>query len=548
MRVNIAQKICNDGRKPEIGDHAALIYRFENCALDTDRYRLDVDGAPVSVEPLVFDLLVYLLEHRARVVSRDELLDNLWQGKVVTDAALAARLKDARRAIGDSGKQQRMIKTCHGRGYQFIAEVAEMPVAEAGSQAEGQVVAVSNLQEKPSVVVLPFVNMSGDPEQAYFSDGITEDVITELSRFDVLYVIARHSSFALKDKPVDHGEIAAKLGVQYIVEGSVRRVGNRVRVTAQLTDAETGKHVWAERYDRELEDIFAVQDELTRSIVAVLPGRVQEDVAERASRKQTDSLKAYEFMLRAKAVRDSFSADATAAARSLLEQAIALDPLYARPYMYLSDTYLVDFLLGIEKPDTVPRMMELARKAASLDSHDVAIMNHLGYTYLVEGRWDEAERQFERTMQKMDIEAEQMLWGGYGLMLIGKAERSRDITLEAKLLDPLHPSSYDWVLGQAQFFLHDFEAVTQTLMGEALLNSIAHGCLAGAYAHLGRLDEAGKTLDLFVEERHREFASRDLSVESDTLDTLAGGYRKQWQLESYWETFSDGLRKAGLPE
>jgi TolB-like protein len=525
-----------------------LIYRFENCALDTDRYRLDVDDAPVSVEPLVFDLLAYLLEHRQRVVSRDELLENLWQGKVVTDAALAARLKDVRRAIGDSGKQQRVIKTCHGRGYQFIAEVAETPVGDTQIQVDERVAVVSNRQEKPSVVVLPFINMSGDPEQEYFSDGITEDIITELSRVDVLYVIARHSSFAFKNKSVDHGEIAAKLGVQYIVEGSVRRAVNRVRVTAQLTDAETGKHIWAERYDRELEDIFAVQDELTRSIVAVLPGRVQEDVAERASRKQPGSLKAYEFMLKAKAVRDSFSADATASARVLFQQAIDLDPLYARPYMYLSDTYLVDFLLGIEKLDTRPKMIELARKAASLDSHDVAILNHLGYTYLVEGRWDEAERQFERTLQKMDIAAEQMLWGGYGLLLIGKAERSRDFTLEAKRLDPLHPSSYDWVLGQILFFMHDFEGVIRTLMGEALLNSLAYGCLAGAYAHLGRMQEAGKALELFIEVRRREFASRDLSVENDTLDTLAGSYRKQWQLESYWETFRDGLSKAGLAE
>ena len=548
MRVNIVKEICNDGRKQEFGNHAALIYRFENCALDTVRFRLDVDGEPVSVEPLAFDLLVYLVEHRERVVNREELLDNLWQGKVVTDAALAARLKDARRAIGDSGKQQCMIKTSHGRGYQFIAEVAETPPGETRDENQAPVAAASNLQEKPSVVVLPFVNMSGDPEQEYFSDGITEDVITELSRFDVLYVIARHSSFALKTKEISHEEIADKLGVQYIVEGSVRRAGSRIRVTAQLIDAETGNHVWAERYDRELEDIFAVQDELTRSIVAVLPGRVQEDVAERASRKQTGSLKAYEFMLKAKAVRDSFSADATASARPLFEQAIALDPLYARPYMYLSDTYLVDYLLGIEKPDTLPKMVELARKAASLDSHDIAILNHLGYTYLVEGRWEDAERQFDRTMQKMDIEAEQMLWGGYGLLLIGQAERSRDITLEAKRLDPLHPSSYDWVLGQALFFMQAFEDVTRTLMGEALLNSLAYGCLAGAHAHLGRIDEAGKALDLFIEERHREFASRGLGLDSDTLDALAGGYRKLWKQEGYWETFRDGLRKAGLSD
>ena len=526
-----------------------MIFSFENCTLDTAKYQLSLEGSEVAVEPLVFDLLVYLIEHRDQVVTREELLDNLWKGKVVTDAALAARLKDARKAIGDSGKKQGIIKTFHGRGYQFIAEITEFPAdISEDKSATPEMAADSEIQQKPSIVVLPFTNMSGDPEQEYFSDGITEDVITELSRFGVLYVIARHSSSSLKGKEIDHRGIADKLGVQYIVEGSVRRAGSRVRVTAQLIDAETGNHVWAERYDRELEDIFAVQDELTRSIVSVLPGRVQENVAERASRKQTDNLKAYEFMLRAKAVRDSFTAEATAQARRLYERAIELDPRYARAYMYLADTYLVDFMLGIEQEDTVSKMVELTQRALSLDGHEIAIQEHLGYAYIVEGRWEDAERQFDRVLEKIGNEGEQMLWCGFGLLWIGQAERTKEITLEAMQMDPLHPSSYEWVLGQAYFFLHAYEDVVQTFTREALLNSLAYGCLAGAYAHLGRMDEARDALDLFVQERHREFASRDLVVEGNTITALAGSYRKHWKLESYWETFCNGLREAGLPD
>ena len=165
--------------------------------------------------------------------------------------------------------------------------------------------------DKLSIAVLPFTNMTGDPEQEYFSDGITEDIITELSRFAVLYVVARHSAFAFKSKALDVKEIGRELGVQYVVEGSVRRAANRVRITAQLIDVETGTHIWADRYDRELEDIFAVQDEVTRSIAGVLPGRVQDSVAERASRKRTENMKAYELLLHGKAIRDSFNAEDT---------------------------------------------------------------------------------------------------------------------------------------------------------------------------------------------------------------------------------------------
>jgi TolB-like protein/class 3 adenylate cyclase len=408
--------------------------------------------------------------------------------------------------------------------------------------------AAPDLADKPSIAVLPLTNMSGDPEQEYFSDGITEDIITELSRFPVLFVIARHSSFAFKGEKVDIKEVGEKLGVQYVVEGSVRRAGNRVRITAQLIEAETGNHVWAERYDRELEDIFAVQDEVTQSIVAVLPGRVQEDVAERASRKPTDNMKAYEFMLQAKSIRDSFGAEDTARARRLFEKAIELDPRYARAYMYLADTYLVDLLLGIETEGAAQMQVQLTRKAVSLDSNDIANQEQLGYAYITEGLWEDAELQFDKTLSKIVNEAEQMLWCGYGLMMLGRPEDARDITLEAMRLDPLHPNSYDWALGQAYYFSKCYEDVIRVLMGEALLNSLGFGCLVGAYAHLGRIDEARNALESFVTERHREFSSRNIVVERDTIDTLAGGYWRLWRQQADWDHFADGLRKAGLPD
>ena len=278
-----------------------MIYKFDQYILDTTRYQLLRLGNPVPIKPLVFDLLEYLLENSDRVVTRDELLENLWKGKVVSDGALGARLKDVRKAVEDSGVQQKVIKTVHKRGYQFIAElsrdsVSEAPVPEQKAGTNPDFVSYS---DKPSIAVLPFENLSDDPEQEYFSDGITEDITTELSRFRELFVIARNSSLKFKQTTIETREVAEKLGVQYVVEGSVRKVANRVRITAQLLDARSGSYIWAERYDRLLDDIFDVQDDVVRSVAGVLPGRISEAVAENRSHRATKSLTAYDFLMRA---------------------------------------------------------------------------------------------------------------------------------------------------------------------------------------------------------------------------------------------------------
>ena len=402
--------------------------------------------------------------------------------------------------------------------------------------------------DKPSIAVLPFTNMSGDPEQEYFSDGISEDIITELSRFRTLFVIARNSSFAFKGGGVDIKQIGRKLGVQYVVEGSVRRAGNRVRITAQLIEAETGNHIWAERYDRDLEDIFAVQDEVTRSIVAVLPGRVQNSVAEQASRKPTDNLKAYEHMLRGKALRDGLNAIDTAKARQHYEKALAIDPDYARAYMYLADTYVVDGWLGLANTNAPDMALRLARKGASLDNNDVYIQDQLGYAFLCAGLWEDAEVQFDKTISKIVNEAESMGWCGYGFMLLGRHDKAQQTVLEAMRLDPFHPPALDWILGQIYYFAEQFEDVIRVLMGEALLNSLAHAFLVGAFAQLERFDEAETALASFIKVRHQEFQSRNLVVEKDTIEALAGSYRNMWRLEADWRHIADGLRKAGLPD
>ena len=389
--------------------------------------------------------------------------------------------------------------------------------------------------------------MSGDPEQEYFSDGISEDIITQLSRFRTLFVVARNSSFAFKGGNINIKEVGQKLGAQYLVEGSVRRAGNRVRITAQLVDAETGNHLWAERYDRDLEDLFTVQDEVTQSIVAVLPGRVQEDVADRASRKPTDSMKAYELLLQGKSLRDGLNAKDTAKARSLYKKALELDPRYARVHMYLADTYVVDSWLGLADTDAPTFALEIARKGAALDNKDVFIQDQLGYAFLCAGLWEDADIQFEKTLSQIVNEAESMAWCGYGFLLLGRHQKALDVVLEAMRLDPLHPPALDWILGQIYFFMKQYNDVIRVLNGEALLNSLARAILVGAYSQVGREEEASVALVSFTKQRREELESRNIVVKNETVAELAGSYRKMWRNEADWEHLANGLRKAGLP-
>jgi len=415
-------------------------------------------------------------------------------------------------------------------------------------QGEKPVPRLSTASEKPAIAVLPFANHSGDPEQEFFSDGITEDIIAELSRFHALFVIARNSSFRFKGSNAGIQKIARELGVHYVVEGSVRRAGNRVRVIAQLIEAETENQIWAERYDREMADIFEVQDEVTRSIVAVLPGRIQEDVVDRAARKPTENMTAYEFMLQGKAYRDLLSAEGNAAARRCCQKAIQLDPRYARAYMYLSDSFIVDVWLGLSAEDARNLAMQYARKAAHLDSNDVYIQDHLGFAHLCCGLWREAEVQFDKTLSKIVNESESMAWCGYAYMLMGNLEKARTVVLEAMRMDPLHPPTLDWILGQISFFEEKYEEVIDLLYGKALLNSLAYAFVTAAHAYLGHRDSTKLALNAFVSKRIEEFDSRGIETAERTVETLAGAYKGMWKNPSSWEKLANGLRLAGLPD
>src|SRR4051794_6316186 len=233
-------------------------YLFEDYALDTNRRELCRRNEVVPLEPQAFDLLEYLIQNRGRVVSRDDLIASVWAGRIVSDSAVTTRINAARCAIDDNGKAQRLVKTVPRKGIRFVGPVQEEAAggAEAGARSSTPFLV---LPDKPSIAVLPFTDMSGEPGQAYFSDGITEDIVTELSRFSELFVIAHNSSHRFKGSSPDIRQVARELGVRYVLVGSIRRAADRVRISAQLIEAVSGAQLWGERYDRELTDVFAVQ-------------------------------------------------------------------------------------------------------------------------------------------------------------------------------------------------------------------------------------------------------------------------------------------------
>jgi len=352
-----------------------LLYRFEKYELDTDRRELRQGGEMVPLAPQVFDLLVYLIRHRERVISKDDLMAAVWGGRIVSESALTTRLNGARKAIGDSGEEQRLIKTLPRKGVRFVGDVCE-EIQPANIPARDTPIASLVSQEQPSIVVLPFANLSGDPLQDYFTDGVVEDITTELSRFSELFVIARNTSFTYKGQAVDVRAVGRDLGVRYALEGSVRKVAKRVRITGQLIDAESGKHIWADRFESSLEDIFELQDQMAHSVVGAITPRLEQAEIERAKRKPTESLSAYDCFLRGMASWHDWTRTGHDAALKQFYRAIELDPTFARPHALAAGCYLMRKSNGwvVDRAAETVETDRLARLGADLGRADAVAL------------------------------------------------------------------------------------------------------------------------------------------------------------------------------
>ena len=424
-------------------------FLFTNHVLDTDRHELSSGRRGVAVEPQVFDLLVYLLENRERVVSKDDLIEKIWNGRTVSDSTLTSRINAARKAIGDNGSDQKLIRTVPRKGFRFVGPVVAQRTSagsdDAFAAAEDHLgPSRSELPrpDRPAIAVLPFSNMSGDREQEYFSDGISEDIITALSRLRWFFVIARNSSFVYKGGPVHINQIAEELGVRYIVQGSVRRSGDQVRISAQLNDVSTSRHIWAERFDRNLADVFAVQDEITEAIVAAIEPQLYAAENFRAQRKPPGSLDAWDLVMRALSHFWRVTRQDNVVAQALLEKAIAIDPHYGQALGVLATSHIFGAHMGwADMRMAVPIAERAALAAVEADTEDAWAHQGLAYAHLFARRFDDAIAQFELALQLNPNFAFAQAFYGVTLCHSGRWQEGDLAVRRALRLNPRGPSS-----------------------------------------------------------------------------------------------------------
>jgi TolB-like protein/cytochrome c-type biogenesis protein CcmH/NrfG len=437
-------------------------FLFADYTLDTKVRELRRGETPIAVEPQVFDLLVHLVEHCDRVVTKEDLIASVWHGRIVSDSTVTSRINAARKAIGDGGAQQRLIRTIARKGLRFVGAVRTQPEDAEATAAGRQVGDMPHapspsalaLPDRPAIAVLPFTNMTGDPGQEYFSDGISEDILTALSKLHGFFVIARNSSFVYKGTSVRMNQIAEALGVGYVVAGSVRRAGDQVRITAQLNDGAAGRQMWAERYDRQLADVFAVQDEITEAIVAAIEPQLYAAENFRAARKPPDSLDAWDLLMRALSHYWRVTRQDNIAAQALLEKAVAIDPIYSRALGVLATSHTFGGHMGWEvMAEAVPIAERAAKMAMHVDSEDPWAHLALGSVHLYPRRFDDSLVELETALRLNPNFSLAHGYHGLALAYSGRWEEGAHAADRALRLSPRDPFSalYYGIGAYAQF-------------------------------------------------------------------------------------------------
>jgi len=510
---------------------------FQGCALDAQARELRRDDALVPVEPQVFDLLVYLICNRTRVVSKDELLQAIWHGRIVSDSALANRINAARTAVGDDGEAQRLIRTLPRKGFRFVGEVAEGPPA---TKSIIQVGAQLSVPDQPSLVVLPFADMSAAQNEGHFAGGITEDLITELARIRWLFVIARNSAFVYKSRIVDVKQVSRELGVRYVLEGSVRRSGRRLRINAQLVDATSGVHQWAERFDRAAGDIFAIQDEITASVAAAVEPNVLASEGIRTNSLSSLDLSAWELVARAQSDFWRLTQPDHETAIACLRKAIEQSPQYAPAHALMGFALVFAVHMGwAEKATSVPLGRRHAERAIALDDRNPWGYSASGYAAMMQRRTEEPIAAFRQAVGLNPSSAAAHGHLSHGLAFAGQSDEAIKHGQMAMRLSPVDPEMARFLGGIAiaHYTARRFEEAVKYTRENLRLRPEFQGAQrlhAASLAQSGQVDEARKFLSS-VRRTHRP-----------PLTLAWARENVPYQTPEVIDLFVDGLSKAGL--
>ena len=515
-------------------------YLFEEYAFDTARRELCRGPDVIPVTPQVFDLLAYLIRHRERVVTKDDLVGAIWNGRIVSDAALTTRLNAARCAIGDSGEEQRLIKTLPRKGFRFVGQVREARET-AGPNPGDAPESAPAVPDRASIAVLPFENMSGDPEQEYFADGMVEEIITALSRFKWMFVIARNSSFTFKRKAVDIKEVGRRLGVRYVLEGAVRKASGKVRITCRLIEAATGTHIWADRFERDMTDIFALQDDVTLAVVsAIQPKLLQAEIA-LSTRRRPENLTAYDYFLRALQQALLATREGVAEALRLLQRTLEIDPGFAGAATLAGACHLENVVQNYAVDPQLERKeaVRLMRLALTLDDGDpVTLAEAALISALLVGDCETEIEIADRAVTLNPNSHRAWICRGWVYKIAGQPEEAIRSFERAMRMSPVDPQQFTALTGMGFAFIELRRFDEAIIAGKKALRhkpcySGPYRCLASAFAHLGRDAEA------------REAAARVLEI--DPAFTISAWIARS-QLSKNAKLMIEGFRKAGLPE
>ena len=486
------------------------------------------DGTEVRLTPRAAAVLALLVERAQEIVTKQELLDSVWEGSAVGDEALTSCVQELRRALDDDAREPRYIETRHRRGYRLI-----VPVATAARP----------LPDKPSVAVMPFENMSGDVEQQYFVDGLVDDITTALSRISAFFVVARNSSFTYKGRTVDVRQIGRELGVRYVLEGSVRKSGDRLRITGQLVDTTTGTHIWADRYEGALEDVFDLQDRITSSVVAVIEPKVRQAEIARVQAKSTENLTAYDLYLRALAVIPDMEEESIARALAMLTRAVAIDPGFSTAHGLISSCHEELLNRGWGSiTEVTKRGLEAAKLAVETGRDDPRALA-FGAKGIARfgGNIQEALTHIERALALGSDSVHVRRLSGWTCIVAGTHERAIEHFKRALQLDPMDPWAYVtyWGMAYPHFFTGRYEEAVAWL-DKALLE---RPNLVNAFRlHLAALAMAGRPSKKIQEALGRLYAVEPGVSITELTQRIA--HFRQIDLQLY----AKALRLAGLPK